>query len=43
MYYTVQAANNKGVDQTARKCRLICAFVDRIWQHDVAQIIKDQK
>ena len=26
-YYTIQAANNKGADQTARMRRLICAFV----------------
>ena len=25
--------NNKGADQTARMCRLICAFVVRIWQN----------
>ena len=35
--------NNKGADQTVRKCRLICAFVVRIWQnrfsHDMARII----
>ena len=31
MYYTIQAANNKGADQTARMRRLICAFVVRIW------------
>ena len=26
---------NKGADQTARMCRLICAFVVRIWQKQV--------
>ena len=31
-YYTIQAANNKGADQTARMHRLICSFVVRIWQ-----------
>ena len=31
MYYSIQAANNKGADQTARMRRLICAFVVRIW------------
>ena len=30
-YYTTKAANSKGADQTARKCRLICTFVVRIW------------
>ena len=30
-YYTIQGANNKGADQTARMRRLICAFVVRIW------------
>ena len=34
-YYTIQAANNKGADQTARMRRLICAFVVRIWQKQV--------
>ena len=28
---TIQAANNKGTDQTARMRRLICTFVVRIW------------
>ena len=28
-YFSFQIANNKGVDQTARKRRLVCAFVDR--------------
>ena len=27
--------NNKGADQTARMCRLICGFVVRIWQKQV--------
>ena len=27
----IETANNKGADQTARICRLICAFVIRIW------------
>ena len=31
-YYTIKAANNKGVDQTMRMRRLICTFVVRIWQ-----------
>ena len=31
MYFTIQAANNKGVDETARMRRLICTFVVRIW------------
>ena len=31
----VQAANNKGADQTARMCRLICAFVVHIWDKQV--------
>ena len=31
MYYTIQAVNNKGTDQTVRMHRLICAFVVRIW------------
>ena len=34
-YYTIQAANNKGADQTARMRRLICAFVVRIWHKQV--------
>ena len=34
-YYTIQAANNKGADQTARMRRLICTFVVRIWQKQV--------
>ena len=34
-YYTIQAANNKGADQTAWMCRLICVFVVRIWQKQV--------
>ena len=34
-YYTIDAANNKGADQTARMRRLICAFVVRIWQKQV--------
>ena len=34
-YYTVQAANNKGADQTARMRRLICTFVVRIWLKQV--------
>ena len=41
-YYTIQAKNNKGSDQTAQMRRLICAFVVGIWQkqvfHDAAQI-----
>ena len=28
-YDTFQKANNKGADQTARMCRLVCACVDR--------------
>ena len=40
--YTIQAANNKGANQTARMRRLICTFVVRIWlkqvSHDVAHI-----
>ena len=35
MYYTVQAANNKGADQTVQMCRLIHAFVVRTWQNYV--------
>ena len=31
MYYTIQASNIKGADQTARMRRLICGFVVRIW------------
>ena len=34
-YYTIQAANNKGADQTARMRRLICTFVVRIWLKQV--------
>ena len=34
-YYTIQAVNNKGADQTARMRRLICAFVVRIWHKQV--------
>ena len=30
-YHTIQAANIKGADQTARMRRLICTFVVRIW------------
>ena len=30
-YYTILAANNKVADQTMQMCRLICAFVVRIW------------
>ena len=30
-YYTIQAVNDKGADQTGRVRRLICAFVVRIW------------
>ena len=30
MYYTIQATNNKGADQTARMRRLICTFFVRI-------------
>ena len=40
--YTIQAANNKGADQTAQMRRLICTFVVRIWHdrfsHGVAYI-----
>ena len=32
LYFTTQASNNKGADQTARMRRLVCAFVDRILQ-----------
>ena len=35
MYSTIQAANNKGADQTAQMCMLICGFVVRIWQKRV--------
>ena len=31
-YYTLQIANNKGADQTARMRRLICSFVVRMQQ-----------
>ena len=34
-YYTFQAANNKGADQTAQMRRLICAFLVRIGQKQV--------
>ena len=34
-YNTIQAANNKGVDHTARMRRLIWAFVVRIWHKQV--------
>ena len=34
-YYTTQAMNNKGADQTARMRRLICTFVVRIWQKQI--------
>ena len=34
-YYTIQAANNKGADQTVQMHRLICAFVVRIGQKQV--------
>ena len=30
MYYTTQAANNKGADQTVQMRRLICTFVVRM-------------
>ena len=33
--YTIQAANNKGADQTAQMRKLVCAFVVRIWQKQV--------
>ena len=33
--YTIQAANNKGADQTVRTRRLICTIVVRIWQKQV--------
>ena len=43
MYYTIQATNNIGADQTARMRRLICVFGVRIWinrfSNDAAQII----
>ena len=31
MCYTIEAANKKGADQTARMCRLIYTFVVHIW------------
>ena len=34
-YYTIQAANNIGADQTAQICRLISAFVVPIWHKQV--------
>ena len=34
-YYTIYAGNNKGADLTAWMCRLICAFVVRIWHKQV--------
>ena len=34
-YYTIQAVNNKGADQTAQMHRLISAFVVRIWHKQV--------
>ena len=42
MYYTIQAANNKDADQTARMRMLICVFVVRIWHKQIfslAQVI----
>ena len=30
-YYTMQAVNNKGSDQTVRMRRLICTFVVCMW------------
>ena len=33
--HTIQAANSKGADQTARMWRLICAFVVRTWYKQV--------
>ena len=43
MYYIIQAANNKGADQTARMRRLICVFVVHIWHnrfsHGVAHLM----
>ena len=32
-YFTFHIANNKGADQTARVCRLVCAFVVRKQQY----------
>ena len=34
-YYSIQAANNKGADQTAWMGGLICAFVVHIWHKQV--------
>ena len=34
-YYTMLVASNKCTDQIARMCKLICAFVVRIWQKQV--------
>ena len=34
-HYAIKAVNNKGIDQTAQICRLICAFVVRIWHKQV--------
>ena len=34
-YYTIQVANNKGADQTARMRRLVCAFVVHIWHKQI--------
>ena len=34
-YNTFQNANNKGADQTARMCRLVCAFVVRKPPEDI--------
>ena len=34
-YYTFQKINNKGADQTAQICRLVCAFVIHIQQSQV--------
>ena len=34
-YYTIEAANNNGADQTAQIGRLICTFVVRIWLKQV--------
>ena len=35
IYCTISAVNNKGTDQTACMCRLICLFVVYIWQNQV--------
>ena len=35
MYYIIEETNRKGTDQTVWMCRLICAYVVRMWQKSV--------